>query len=183
MTLPRKLTLRETPEGIRLFQAPVDELQELSSGKLSLSGNAAKINSAFALTDLNSKHTYQLQSTLEMAKASDAGWKILAQNGTYTLVGYDKQKGVLYVDRSHSGITPVSDQFFTRIEAPLNFSGALALDLVVDRCSVELFANHGAVTMTNLVFPNSGKTTIEFYTKGGDTGTISAHLTQLKSAH
>jgi sucrose-6-phosphate hydrolase SacC (GH32 family) len=183
MTLPRKLTLRETPEGIRLFQAPIDELQQLASGKLLVSGKSdAVINAAFSKTRLNTSHSYQLQSTVDLGKANDAGWKILAKDGTYTLIGYDKATSKLYVDRSHSGTAQVSKEFFARIEAPLTFKGLLSMDVVVDRSSVELFANHGAVTMTNLVFPQQG-TTIEFYSKGGATGLVSAKLTEFKSAH
>jgi sucrose-6-phosphate hydrolase SacC (GH32 family) len=174
MTLPRKLTLRATADGVRLFQAPVDELQELADGKREISEKSqARIDS----------HTYQLQSTVDLGKASDAGWKILAKDGTYTLVGYDRQNHKVYVDRSHSGSKPVSEKFFSRMEAPLNLTGVLTLNLVVDRSSVELFANQGSVTMTDLVFPKSGPTTIQFYSTGGSTGAVSAHLTEFKSAH
>jgi fructan beta-fructosidase len=184
MTLPRKLSLRQSADGIRLFQAPIDELQQLASEKLAVSGRTDKqINAAFAASQLNQGHTYQLTSLVNLDKAQEAGWKILAVDGTYTLLGYDKQKGVIYVDRTHSGSAEVNSDFPARVEAPLTLKGPLALDLVVDRSSVELFADHGGVTMTNLVFPNAGSTTLEFYSKGGETGLVSAHLTELKSAH
>ena len=34
MTLPRQLTLRQTSDGIRFFQAPIDELQNLAIGEI-----------------------------------------------------------------------------------------------------------------------------------------------------
>jgi sucrose-6-phosphate hydrolase SacC (GH32 family) len=184
MTLPRKLSLHETADGIRLFQVPVDELQDLASAKLAVSGlTDSKINMAFAATPLNKAHTYRLRSTVNLGKAAEAGWKILVADGTYTLIGYDKQRSIIYVDRTHSGTVAINEDFPARLEAPLALQGPLSFDLIVDRSSVELFADHGAVTMTNLVFPNEGATTIEFYSKGGPTGMISANLTQLKSAH
>ena len=39
MTLPRKLTLRQTPEGIRLYQAPIDGLRALAAGTQAISDN------------------------------------------------------------------------------------------------------------------------------------------------
>jgi sucrose-6-phosphate hydrolase SacC (GH32 family) len=184
MTLPRKLSLHETADGIRLFQAPVDEMQQLAQAKMDVSGSTdSQLNVQFAKTQLNRNHTYQLLSTVDLGKAAEAGWKVLAHDGTYTLVGYDKQKGVVYVDRTHSGTVQLNNDFPARTEAPLKLSGPLNLDLVIDRDSVELFANRGSITMTNLVFPNPGATTIEFYSKGGRTGKVSAHLTELKSAH
>ena len=184
MTLPRKLSLHETPDGIRLFQAPVDELQQLAAAKLDASGATdSQLNVQFAKTQLNRNNTYQLLSSVDFGKAVEAGWRVLAHDGTYTLVGYDKQKGVVYVDRTHSGTVQLNNDFPVRTEAPLKLLGPLHLDLVIDRDSVELFANHGSITMTNLVFPNSGATSIEFYSKGGSTGKVSAHLTELRSSH
>jgi fructan beta-fructosidase len=177
MTLPRKLLLRETPEGIRLFQAPIDELQTLAAGKTNVT------NAAAAKTDLSALHTYQLHLALEPGSAADTGWKFAAKDGTYTLIGYDKQKSVIYVDRTHSGSAPVSKEFFSRIEAPLTLKGSLSFDLVVDRSSLELFANNGAITMTNLFFPDPGISTLEFYASGGKAAKVSALITELKSAH
>jgi sucrose-6-phosphate hydrolase SacC (GH32 family) len=173
MTLPRKLALRQTSEGVRLFQAPIDELQSLAVSHVSVSGNA----------QLTKGHTYQLQSSISLGKAAEAGWKILADGGNYTLIGYDKSKSVVYVDRTHSGTTPVSKDFPARIEAPLALKDQLSLDIVVDRSSVELFANQGAVTMTDLVFPNAGANRLEFYSKGGSAQVISSQLTEFKPAH
>ena len=174
MTLPRKLALRQTADGIRLFQAPIDELQELANSKKTV--KAGK-------TQLASSHTYRLQLQADLGSASDVGWKFTSTGGKYTLIGYDKQKQLLYVDRTHSGTVAVSDQFFSRIEAPLKLNGRLTFDVVVDRSSMELFADHGAVTMTNLVFPDPGVSAMEFYANGGTAGKVSALITNLKSAH
>jgi sucrose-6-phosphate hydrolase SacC (GH32 family) len=178
MTLPRKLMLRETPEGIRLFQAPIDELKELAAGQMTVA------NAASARTDLSASHTHQLHLTMDPGSAGDAGWKFSSKDGKkYTMIGYDAAKGLLYVDRSHSGSAAVSADFFARIEAPLKVKGLLALDLVVDRSSLELFANGGAVTMTDLVFPDAGVSVMEFYSQGGKAGSVTARVTELKSAH
>jgi len=174
MTLPRKLTLRETADGIRLFQAPVDELK-------SLSGRIQTISTKKA-TALKTE-IYQLRLTVNLGGATEVGWKIRSADGTYTLVGYDKERVRLYVDRTHGGTAQINDKFPARVEAPLVVKGPLVLDVVVDRSSIELFADNGAITMTNLVYPDAGAQTVEFYSKGGGESAARATLTELKSAH
>ena len=174
MTLPRKLTLRETTDGIRLLQAPVDELKILAGKTQTISTKKD--------TPLKTE-TYQLRSTVDLGEATEAGWKILSADGTYTLVGYDKEKGRLFVDRTHSGTAQINDKFPARVEAPLVVKGPLVLDLMVDRSSIEVFADNGAVTMTNLVYPDAGAQTLQFYRKGGREGAVRASLTELTSAH
>lgn len=173
MTLPRKLALRQTTEGLRLYQAPVDELQTLAAG-------TAEVQAA---GKLSKGHTYQFKTVIDLGSSTDTGWRILADKGYYTQIGYDGVNKKLYVDRTHSGTTLVSKDFASRIEAPLHFKGPLTLDLVVDRSSVELFANGGELTMTNLVFPNEGADKIEFFSKGSGAKVLSARLTELRSAH
>ena len=185
MTLPRQLKLRETAEGIRLIQAPLKELQTLAKGHLKIDDvDDQSLNAALAKTDLTKGHTFELKTTVDVGSASDVGWKILSEDGTsYTLVGYDKQVGKLYFDRTHSGDVSFSKDFPVRLDAPLHLAGKLTMDIVVDRSSVEVFANNGTVTMTDLVFPAANANGLQFYSKGGKTGKLAADLTALKSAH
>ncbi len=172
MTLPRKLALRTTPDGLRLFQQPPDSLAKLREAPITVNGKMDGVG-----------QQYQFATTIPMGTAQEAGWKILAKNGAATLIGYDKSKGVLFVDRSHSGDVSFSKQFPARTEAPLKLIGnSLRLDVVVDRISVEVFADGGRVTMTNLVFPPPDADGVEFYSQGGTAGVVSGSLWKLRSA-
>ena len=42
------------------------------------------------------------------------------------------------------------------------------LQIFVDKCSVEIFANGGRIAMTNLVFPTKPYNSIRLYSEGGD---------------
>ena len=42
-----------------------------------------------------------------------------------------------------------------------------ALDIFIDKCSVEIFLNGGKIAMTNLVFPSEPYNRMCFYSKGG----------------
>ena len=171
MTLPRKLSLRTTPDGIRLFQQPVDALSTLREARLEVHEKME-----------NTGHQFQFSSMLPLGTAQDAGWKVLANNGTYTSIGYDKQKGVLYVDRTHSGNVSFSKDFPARTEAPLKLNGnTLRLNIIVDRDSVEVFADEGRLTITNLVFAPAGADKLEFYATDGKPGVVSGLFRKLKS--
>lgn len=138
MTFPRELSLRETADGIRLYQSPVEAIDEIID------------------TDEDSKstHSFVLAFSLPIDRGKEVGVKILADKDHYTSVGYDPAKKVLFVDRAHSGLTSFSPDFPARIEAPLIVNGSkLKVRILVDRSSVEVFADDGRIVSTNLVFP------------------------------
>jgi len=172
MTLPRKLALRTTAEGVRLFQQPADSLAALREVRIpvheSLSGTG---------------HQFQFASIVPLGSAQEAGWKVLAKGATFTSIGYDRAKGALFVDRTHSGEVAFSRDFPARAEAPLKLDGnTLRLNVVVDRNSLEVFADDGRVTITNLVFAPADADGLQFYATGGKAGVVSGSLWKLKSA-
>lgn len=172
MTLPRTLALRTTTEGIRLFQQPVESFAKLREARM-------QVNESMDGTG----HQYQFSSTIPMGTAQEAGWKILAKDGTFTSIGYDKRKDALFVDRTHSGNVGFSKDFPVRSEAPLKLKGnSLRLNVVVDRDSVEVFADDGRVTITSLIFAPADADRLEFFANGGKAGVVSGSLWKLKSA-
>ena len=171
MTLPRKLALHTTPDGIRLFQQPVHSLAALR-------GERVAVHEAIDGTG----HQFQFSSLVPLGTAQEAGWKILAKDGTFTSVGFDRRKGVVFVERTHSGEVGFAKDFPARTEAPLKLNeNSLRLNIVVDRNSLEVFADDGRVTMTNLVFGPADADRLEFFANGGKAGVVSGSLWRLKS--
>jgi sucrose-6-phosphate hydrolase SacC (GH32 family) len=172
MTLPRKLTLRTTADGIRLFQQPLD-------GLAALRGERIPVHRTLDGTG----HQFQFSSIIALGTALDVGWRVLAKDGTFTSIGFDKVKGVVFVDRTRSGTIGFNRHFPARTQAPLKLNGnTLLLNVIVDRDSVEVFAGDGRVTMTNLVFAPADANRLEFFANGGKVGVVSASLWKLKSA-
>lgn len=168
MTIPRKLSLRRTAEGIRLIQEPVEELNAITEQPREA-------------TELND-HSFEIRSEMHLGTAQEAGWKLLATDGTYTLVGYDRQGQTLFVDRTHSGLTSFSKDFPNRSEAPLKLpDDLLRLRILVDRCSIEVFAQDGAIAITELIFPPAEAKHIEVWTKGGQIGAVKYSVAQIRS--
>ena len=185
MTVPRKLSLRRTTDGIRLFQQPIEGLSELRDEHIEgANQRVEEINRKFHNSDIVKAHTFELSSTMALGTAQEAGWRLLATDGSATIVGYDRRRGSVFIDRTHSGVTGFSNDFPVRTEAPLRISGGvLKLDVLVDRCSVELFGDGGRIAMTNLVFPEAGAKGIVAYANGGHAGLVSANVWSIKSTH
>jgi sucrose-6-phosphate hydrolase SacC (GH32 family) len=153
MTVPRQLTLRKTVDGLRLVQKPIDALKQLRRPYQPGSD------------------TLDLDSTIPLGNAKEVGWKLLTGDNTVTMIGYDGAQQMLFVDRSHSGDTSFSKDFAVRTTAPLRIQGnQLRLRILIDHCSLEVFAEDGRIAMTNLVFPPQGGRSIQFFSTGGQAG-------------
>jgi len=159
MTVPRRLLLRKMPEGLRLVQEPVDAIQALRGAHFTWSGqNAAELNRALAQKAAWS--SYELRSAVEGAGA-EVSWRLAAGEGKYTTVGYSA--GQLFVDRTHSGVSDFSQDFPARITAPLALGqNPLELTILVDRSTLEVFAQSGKLAMSDLIYPPAGAHGIQF---------------------
>lgn len=184
MTIARKLSLRRTPEGVRLFQEPIEELRRWRGEHVEArNASVEEINRDFRNSSIVESHVFELSARMALGTAQEIGWRLLTESGSATVVGYDARRGVLFVDRTHSGVTGFSQDFATRTEAPLRVAGGvLRVDVLVDRCSIEVFVEDGRIAMTNLIFPPAGARGIEAYAKGGDAGAWSAELWGLRPA-
>ena len=141
MTLPRRLSLRETPMGLRLACNPIglepylDPVQEIASGD-PLPGET------FALS----------------VKGSGDG-EISLENSDGQILRFGIRDNVFFFDRSHGGDVSFSDVFasgsYSRREVPRIFSGDWNLEVVFDVSQIELFLDGGVQSMSCLVFPDT----------------------------
>ncbi len=179
MTAPRKLQLRQTADGLRLFQMPADQIESLRSSHFTWDGQSvADLNRALA------EHAHggslELQIVMSPGAASEVGWKVFSGGGSYTAVGY--RNGDLFVDRTHSGLTDFSPTFPLRTAVPVDTGGKpVELTILLDRSTVEVFGQSGQVALTNLVYPPAGAEGVEFYAAGGKPGPVRVDVWQLRS--
>jgi fructan beta-fructosidase len=115
---------------------------------------------------------YVLRLTLDPGDAAQAGVRLRrsttdpGQNAAEeTIVGIDHESGRIFVDRTHSGKTDWSPDFPGRVSAPLKYpqANSIRLEIVVDRNSVEVFAENGQTLLTDLIYPSSGSDGISLY--------------------
>lgn len=96
----------------------------------------------------------------------------LAGAGARTVLAYDCRTAELSLDRTESGNVGFHESFpsVERVAVSLE-DGRLRLRVFLDRCSVEVFAQDGLATITDLVFPANSGTAVGLLAEG-DGGTL-----------
>ena len=105
-------------------------------------------------------NTLRAQLQFDPSVASVFGIKLFSDEHHWTEIAFDINAKQFYIDRTHAG-EEVSPDFPARTTAPLVTTRPYDLTLIVDRSSIEAFAQDGTIAMTNLIFPSSSITTIQ----------------------
>ena len=101
---PRELSLVTTPEGIRLAQQPIAELEELRGEHWEWRDEVIEPGSAL-LDDVDGE-TLEIIAEFEIKNLADSdrfGFRVRAGPDEYTTIGYGTKGRVLYVDRAAVG--------------------------------------------------------------------------------
>ena len=164
-SIPRQLRLRSFPEGLRLRQEPIPELDQLRQPLY----HAAHVQIARAnaqLADLKMELAQEIQVEVTLGTVLEFGLKLCT--GDETVVGYDVQARDIFVDRRRSGEQAFSAQFAGEHRAPLPpHEGKIRMHIFLDSCSVEVFGNDGYAVISDLIFPHSQSARLEIYAHGG----------------
>lgn len=95
---------------------------------------------------------YEIDIDMQPAAGATVSLTLSNSAGEHATIVYDEEKGMLTVDRRHSGEKSFSELFPAVATAPVH--GKLtSLRIFVDNSSVEVFGNDGKAVLTNLVFP------------------------------
>lgn len=182
MSFPRTLGLRETEEGIRLTQAPLREIESLRDEHFQLrNANWADAESLLARRDW--PVAIEIIAKLKVEDEQEFGFELRKGKLYATRVGYDAGLNRVYVDRTRSGELIVSPQFAARHEAPLAVeNGILELHILLDRSSVELFADDGLATITDLIYPRPSDRGLGVFAQGKPPSIVSLDIWTLKPA-
>ncbi|MFD1956631.1 GH32 C-terminal domain-containing protein [Paenibacillus thailandensis] len=186
LTVPREVKLRNTGDGPRLVQAPIQELGSLRS-KLFQSENLwADSQMSDPLAGLTSG-AYEIEAEIEIpadSSATEIGFNVReGANGDRTTIGYRIAEQRVFIDRSLSGATDFSSLFSTLHEAPLQpAANRIKMNILVDESSVEAFANDGEVVFSDVIFPDPASLGMSFYAEGGPVKIISLRVHALADA-
>ncbi len=189
MALPREVTLVQTGQGIRVRQQPVRELQELRKVFPKASIVPAAQTKPMTLAEAGRQlqaatgdgKSLELEIVFVPGEARRYGIKVLGQGMNGTVVGIDHDKREIYIDRTRSGKVGFSKQFPGRQIAPLPPAATVKLNIFIDRSSVEVFVNDGAVTMADRIYPGPHDTGLSFFAEGREPRVESLRLWRMQS--
>ncbi len=183
-SIPRALKLKRFPQGIRLIQQPIRELETLRGRHVAIENESVEAANRILQSKAVGGDTLEIEATIEPGNAKSFGFEVRKGRVQQTTVGVDRVKSELFVDRTRSGDTSFDPEFPGRQAAPLNVARGQAVELhiFVDRSSVEVFANHGARVISDRIFPSLANRSIELYSKGGSARIVKLDLWNLKPA-
>ncbi len=166
MTLPRDLTLVSTPAGPRLRQRVVAEVAAYLDRDAARQVDGVALDPGATPLALDAEVAL-VEVLLRPGAAGAAGISVFAGGGHALRIGYDAQTGELVVDR-RSGEAGLGDSFASVSRAPVPLvDGTVALEVWLDRTSVEVFAHDGLVVVTDLVFPPAGACGVDGWAEDG----------------
>jgi sucrose-6-phosphate hydrolase SacC (GH32 family) len=164
MTFPVSLSLQSTEDGLRMFAYPVEEIEKLHGEEHAWENTALKPGQN-PLQKVKG-NLFDIDAEIEVGDAEEVGFEINGFSVTYNvkeqrLIGGDGSEG----DEFSDGPTVAS-------LAPID--GKIRLRMLVDRPSVEIYANDGRIYMPMQAVRNLNNKSLKVYAKGG-----TAHINSL----
>jgi sucrose-6-phosphate hydrolase SacC (GH32 family) len=157
-SFPCELTLRTTAKGIRLCRSPVREIERLYGETFTLKDKTLKPGEN-PLSKISGE-LFDIEMEIEPGDVAEFGLRLHAA-------------GVTWAGGKVSALDCTAEA--------AAIDGVVHLRILVDRTSIETFANHGALSMTSCFLPKEQTTGIELYAKDGDVNIHSLRVTKLKS--
>jgi fructan beta-fructosidase len=183
-SIPRAASLKRFPEGIRLMQSPVKELETLRQSHVSLGEmDVAAANGALLAKRVRGD-ALEIIAELDRGSSAEAGIRVREGKDEATAIGVDWAKQEVFVDRAHSGDVAFDEKFPGRHAGPLLPTGSkrVKLHIFVDRSSVEVFVNDGATVISDAIFPSRESQGIELYSNEGQARIVKLEVWNLRTA-
>jgi sucrose-6-phosphate hydrolase SacC (GH32 family) len=186
MNFPTELTLRSTPNGVKAFRMPVNGIKTLYDKKYEWKNKSLKASNAI-IKKLKGD-LYDMNLEFKVTKLSL--FQIKLRNIT---INYDASNGVLSCggDAVKNDIKPDSwissnpseinetNNMGRALLSPVN--GKIKLRILIDRTTIEIFANDGEVVLSSCFMPKDNDRFYSFQSKGKVMIT-NAEIFSLKSA-
>ncbi|WP_372725889.1 glycoside hydrolase family 32 protein [Novipirellula sp.] len=173
MAFPVEMSLKTTPEGIRLFCWPIKEIDSLvgQTHEIDEVTLDAGVNVLAGINDLD---LVDLEVSFSPGDAEQVVFDL-----SRVSLRYDVKKQVLY----HSGIdnngAPREDVCIDKL---VPREGKVSLRLLVDRLTVEAYAFGGATFAAHYIHPKHGPKKLSIHSVGGTAKIHDLSVRELKSA-
>lgn len=167
-SIPRKLSLYKSADGLRLRQLPIDALTGLRAKPVTISRKLGKGNTDIPqIAKLG--NCYELRLKLKALGPDVAGINLCEGDGRKVTLSYDNRSHYLTLDRTNS--TDADIPKFDRISYLPVPGDSRDLDLIifVDKSTVEIFVNNGEKTLSLLTFAADSQNAASLFTLNGRT--------------
>ena len=156
MTVARELNLRTIDGRPQLVTTPVPEVASLRTAGVTVPNQVINADSSSALAPGAEGDQLDIEITIDPGSATQSGLRVLAGQGLYTTIGYDTGTNEVYIDRSRSGRQDglAGNGSSGRAALPAESRGKpVSLRVLVDRSTLEVYANGGARVLSANVLP------------------------------
>jgi sucrose-6-phosphate hydrolase SacC (GH32 family) len=128
--------------------------------------------------------TLDIELEIAPGAASEVGLLLRRGSNEETVIGYEARTRNVFVDRTRSGRADFDKRFAGRHEVPVPTApgGSLALRILVDRSSVEVFADSGMAVITDRIYPSARSRGAALYARGGAAQLLDLKAWRMRSA-
>lgn len=161
-SVARRLSLVDTPDGLRLSQLPKEEVLALRGQEKTYSGRLRPGTKTF--TDVAKlDNTYMIEADFEVLRDNYFGLMLCEGEGRRVVVSYDVAGQTLVVDRTHvMDFRMEKTEYVTHAKiAPIN--GHLRLKIFVDKCAIEIFSEDGTKVFSIATFAADSQTGMSLF--------------------
>nr|WP_216631474.1 glycoside hydrolase family 32 protein [Bacillus amyloliquefaciens] len=181
-SIVREIRLQQQDGGTySLVSEPVEALNQLTSSTDSIEHK--QVNGSETLPIKGD--TYQLDMDIAWSDIKNAGVRLResADQSRHIDVGISAEGGYAYVNRSFTG-QPDKTGAYAESKAPFDGNkGRVHLKILVDKTSIEVFADDGKTVLTNEVFPKHEDQGITLFSEGGSADFQHIEMKHLGSIH
>ena len=163
MCFPCELTLHTTPDGIRMYWQPIREIEKLRQTQLSWQTRALKEGDN-PLSDFHAE-LGDLSGDFVLGRATEVGFRIRG-----TEIRYDVKVQELICDDRKAPLVPARSPEV----------GHVRIRVLVDRTSLEVFGNDGALYMPMSAVPVGDDKSLAVYARGAG-ASVELKACELKS--
>ncbi|PWU09140.1 MAG: hypothetical protein C5B50_28015 [Verrucomicrobia bacterium] len=161
MSFPCELTLHSFPEGPRICRQPVKEIALLHCAKHSSKNQVLRPGDNL-LAGLNGE-LFDIQAEIDLDQAAEIGFKLRGEDVRYSVV----EQKLSCLGQS----------------APINsVANHLKLRILLDRTSLEVFANDGRASLSSCFVPDPSNRSLAIYARAGPCRVRSLSVWELRSA-
>jgi len=161
MSFPVEMTLRTTPDGVRVHRRPVKEIECLRKATHSWGDRA--LQPGENLLDGVPGELLDIRIEFDPGAAEEVGFVLRGEKVRYSVA-----------DREVSCLGKTAPL------APVD--GAVRLRVLLDRTSIEVFGGDGLISMPTCFLPDLANTEASIYATGGEARIASLEVHELRSA-